>query len=284
MAFNGPAHACIDESQVRIGDLFKIGSATLQVSGCREPCATLLWRVQMPASFLSTYRESGRTGMYLEVIQPGVIQAGDAVEHIGCGCDGISVPDLARFFMNPQPDPAELDRLISIPGMGLQMLSSTIATRSLLTEKNLVRGNRWTGWKKFVVHRIVQEAKDIKSFYLRPADGAQEAGYRAGQFLTVQVLLDPNTAVTRCWSISGYDENLESYRISIKKEPQGLASTWMHERLAVGDALDVMPPNGRFTSNRGAIAQPVVLIGGVDRWRCGYHADGEHAAFTRRAR
>ena len=29
----------IDESEVRVGDLFKIGSVTLQVSGCREPCA-----------------------------------------------------------------------------------------------------------------------------------------------------------------------------------------------------------------------------------------------------
>ena len=30
----------------------------------------------------------------------------------------------------------------------------------------------------------------------------------------------------------------------------------------MGDLLDVQPPNGRFTLNRGAIAQPVVLISG----------------------
>ena len=257
----------IDESQVRIGDLFKIGGVTLQVSGCREPCANFLWHMQLPTSFLSAYQASGRTGMYLEVLQPGVIQAGDAVEHIGCGIESISVPDLALFFMNPQPDPTELDRLISIPGMGLQMLSSMMATRNLLTEKNLVRSNRWTGWKKFCVQRIVQETPDIKSFYLRPADGVPVAGYRAGQFLTVRIPLEDGPledgqSVTRCWSISGYDESLQGYRISIKKEPQGLASTWMHEKLAVGDSLDVMPPSGRFTINRGAIAQPVVLISG----------------------
>ena len=252
----------IDESQVRIGDLFKIGSAILQVSGCREPCANFLWHMQLPTSFLNTYQASGRTGMYLEVTQPGVIQAGDSVEHISCGIESITVPDLARFFMNPQPDPAELDRLIGIPGMGLQMLSSMMAARNTVIEKRLVRSNRWTGWKKFVVQRIVQETQNVKSFYLQPADGAPVAGYRAGQFLTVQVALEDGETVTRCWSISGYDETLQGYRISIKKEAQGQASSWTHERLAVGDLLDVQPPNGRFTLNRGAIAQPVVLISG----------------------
>lgn len=252
----------IDESQVRIGDFFKIGAVTLQVSGCREPCANFLWHVQMPASFLSTYQASGRTGMYLEVIETGVIQAGDPIEHVGCGQDSISVPDLARFFMNPQPEAAELDRLVRIPGLGLQMLSSMMATRNLLTEKKLVRSNRWTGWKSFVVHKIVQETPDIKSFYLRPADGAPVAGYRAGQFLTVRVPLGDGETVTRCWSLSAYDEHLQGYRISIKKEPQGQASSWMHEKLVEGDALDLLPPNGRFTLQRGAIVQPVVLISG----------------------
>ncbi len=252
----------IDESQVRIGDFFKIGSVTLQVSGCREPCANFLWHVQMPASFLNTYQASGRTGMYLEVIEPGVIQAGDHVEHVSCGHDSIPVPDLARFLMNPQPEAAELDRLVRIPGLGLQMLSSMMATRNLLTEKKLVRSNRWAGWKPFAVQKIVQETPDIKSFYLRPADGAPVAGYRAGQFLTVRVPLDNGETVTRCWSLSAYDEHLQGYRISIKKEAQGQASSWMHDRLAEGDLLDLLPPNGRFTLQRGAIVQPVVLISG----------------------
>ena len=107
------------------------------------------------------------------------IQAGDHAEHASGDHDSISVPDLARFFMNPQPEAAELDRLVRIPGLGLQMLSSMMATRNLLTEKKLVRSNRWTGWKPFVVHKIELEAQDISSFYLKPADGAPVAGYRA---------------------------------------------------------------------------------------------------------
>jgi ferredoxin-NADP reductase/MOSC domain-containing protein YiiM len=252
----------IDESQVHIGDFFKLGAVTLQVSGCREPCANFLWHMQLPPSFLSTYQASGRTGMYLEVIEAGVIQAGDHVEHVSCDHDSISVPDLARFFMNPQPEAAELDRLARIPGLGLQMLSSMMATRNLLTEKKLVRSNRWTEWKPFVVHKIVQETPDIKSFYLGSADGAPVAGYRAGQFLTVRIPLEDNETVTRCWSLSAYDEHLQGYRISIKREHKGQASSWMHDKVAEGDVLDLMPPNGRFTLQRGTIVQPVVLISG----------------------
>ena len=121
----------VDESHVRIGDLLRIGSVVLQVSGCRAPCANFLWRVDLPSSFLRTFQESGRSGVYLEVLEGGVIQAGDALLHIPCRHDSISVPALARFLLQPQPDAAELDRLITIPGMGQQMLSALVAARNV---------------------------------------------------------------------------------------------------------------------------------------------------------
>lgn len=251
----------VDEGSVRIGDLLRIGSVVLQVSGCRAPCANFLWRVDLPSSFLRTFQESGRSGFYLEVLEEGVIQAGDGLQHIPCSHDSISVPELARFLLQPQPDAAELDRLIAIPGMGQQMLSALVAARNLSTERRLVKHNRWPGWRPFVVREIVQEARDIKTFYLVPADGTTGvAGYRAGQFLSVRLIQAHGEQWRRCWSISAYDEALQGYRISIKREPQGQASRYMHDSLRQGDRLELLPPAGHFTLNRGEVAVPSILI------------------------
>ena len=42
----------------------------------------------------------------------------------------------------------------------------------------------------------------------------------------------------RNWSIS-CGENQESFRISIKKEDKGLVSTHMHDKVKIGDVLEV---------------------------------------------
>ena len=251
----------IDESAVHIGDLFKIGTVLLQVSGCRAPCENLLWRVQQSSSFLRPYQQSGRSGIYLEVLETGVIQAGDGLQHIRCDQPSISVPELARFLLNSQPSADELERLTAIPGMGQQMLSALVAARNLQIEKTLVQTNRWSGWKPFVVSEIVQESRDIKSFYLTPEGGGTGvAGYRAGQFLSVRLTLKNGQQLVRCWSISVYDESLRRYRISIKREVRGQASIFMHDHLQLGDRLELLAPCGHFSLKRGEVAVPVILI------------------------
>lgn len=67
-----------DESSVCVGDVYRIGSATLQVSQPRQPCWKLgrhLRDKSLPARVI----ETGRSGWYLRVIEPGTLRAGDAV-------------------------------------------------------------------------------------------------------------------------------------------------------------------------------------------------------------
>lgn len=67
----------LHESNVCIGDVYRVGSTLLQVTQPRIPCETLGLRtgdVQFPDRFLGRRR----TGMYLRVIEEGAVQAGDA--------------------------------------------------------------------------------------------------------------------------------------------------------------------------------------------------------------
>jgi MOSC domain-containing protein YiiM len=67
------------ESEVRLDDVYRVGSARLQVTSPRSPCFKLAMRMEMPR-FPKLFLESGRTGFYLRVLDEGDLAAGDEIE------------------------------------------------------------------------------------------------------------------------------------------------------------------------------------------------------------
>jgi MOSC domain-containing protein YiiM len=68
----------LGEASVAVGDTFRIGTAVVQVSQPRAPCWKLgrRWnRLDMPKLVV----RNGRTGWYLRVLEPGVVQGGDTL-------------------------------------------------------------------------------------------------------------------------------------------------------------------------------------------------------------
>jgi MOSC domain-containing protein YiiM len=68
----------MDETSMCIGDVVSIGGAVLQVAQPRQPCFKLNHRFDH-ADMARRTQQSGRTGWYYRVLQPGLVQAGDAV-------------------------------------------------------------------------------------------------------------------------------------------------------------------------------------------------------------
>jgi MOSC domain-containing protein YiiM len=66
----------ICEDHVCVGDKVRLGSAVVQVSGPRVPCANLARRIGRSGWVKLTIQEN-RTGFYLRVLEPGAFQAGD---------------------------------------------------------------------------------------------------------------------------------------------------------------------------------------------------------------
>lgn len=71
----------LTESNVRIGDVFRIGEALVQVSQPRQPCWKLSRRWSIK-EFASQVEVTGYTGWYFRVLQEGHIAAGMAVEWV----------------------------------------------------------------------------------------------------------------------------------------------------------------------------------------------------------
>jgi MOSC domain-containing protein YiiM len=68
----------LTEAEVRAGDVHAIGTARLRVTQPREPCFKLALAFgdnRLPRALA----RSGRSGWYYEVLEPGVVSAGDAV-------------------------------------------------------------------------------------------------------------------------------------------------------------------------------------------------------------
>lgn len=66
----------MDEQSVHVGDIYRIGSAVLQVSQARQPCVTLNSRFNQ-ARMARQVQDSGLTGWYYRVLETGTIHTGD---------------------------------------------------------------------------------------------------------------------------------------------------------------------------------------------------------------
>lgn len=121
---------------------------------------------------------------------------------------------------------------------------------------------RWsaepTPSRELVVTDKIVEAAGITSFHLHPADGGQLAPFKAGQHLSVALDIPAHdTKVRRSYSLSGKVGD-DHYRITVKREPTGAASRFLHDRVKVGDVIAAKPPAGDFLIPPGDT--PLVLV------------------------
>ncbi|HEX4843840.1 MAG TPA: MOSC domain-containing protein [Limnobacter sp.] len=71
----------LNESTVRLGDEFEIGSARFRVTDPREPCHKFAIRLGYGAAPKEMIQQ-GNCGWYLRVVQAGEIKAGDLIKHM----------------------------------------------------------------------------------------------------------------------------------------------------------------------------------------------------------
>ena len=116
----------------------------------------------------------------------------------------------------------------------------------------------WRGTRAFRVTRKVVESAEISSFYLTPQDGGPLICFRAGQYIGLRLVVD-GQEIRRNYSLSAAS-NGQDLRISVRRDPQGVASRHLHDAVNEGDMLDVLPPAGEFVLAEGN--RPVVLISG----------------------
>lgn len=158
---------------------------------------------------------------------------------------------------------AATDEILTAWGEAYWFLAHILIAREERIYHELVEADGgWNGWREFRVDEVVRESSVISSFILRPVDGKGVIRHRPGQYLTFWLEIPGHPPVKRNYSISNAP-NGETYRISVKREPQGLATGWLHDEVGAGTILKVGPPAGEFFLADHPERPVVLLSGGV---------------------
>lgn len=108
--------ADIDERDVRIGDIWQLGTARLQVSQPRSPC----WKIDERLACEGVAAWIARnhlTGWYLRVTQAGTVSPGDRLTLLQPASGAPTLHDAMRLWAEHRPAIAKLEALAQLPGM-----------------------------------------------------------------------------------------------------------------------------------------------------------------------
>jgi ferredoxin-NADP reductase/MOSC domain-containing protein YiiM len=258
----------LPDDEVCIGDRYRIGEAEFEVTQPRVTCYRVGLRLGEPElpALLVSHR---RPGFYMRVLAEGHIQAGDQIVKTRTGPGALSVADTDALLYLPHRDPGQIRRALQIPALSPGWQGSF---RELLAaaedggaadappwgaEPAPRLGPAWAGFRELRVARVVPESTAVSSIYLTAADGAALPAARAGQYLTLRISGAGQPPPVRSYSLSS-DPGAGSYRISVKREPHGVASSYLGRELRRGAILEAAAPRGDFVLDAGA--GPVLLI------------------------
>jgi MOSC domain-containing protein YiiM len=104
----------LDETVVCLGDRFALGEAVLEVSQGRQPCWKLNDRFGV-RDMARRVQDTGRTGWYYRVLQPGRASAGDGIELLERPCPDWPLRRLTRLLADRVLDPRQLGEALALP-------------------------------------------------------------------------------------------------------------------------------------------------------------------------
>ncbi|WP_297796568.1 MOSC domain-containing protein [uncultured Eudoraea sp.] len=93
----------MDETQIRIGDIYKIGKALVQISQPREPCFKLGIRFGTQ-QILKEFIEYGFPGTYVKILEEGLVSSGDRLTLIEASDSPLTVFEFFQLLYAREKD------------------------------------------------------------------------------------------------------------------------------------------------------------------------------------
>jgi ferredoxin-NADP reductase/MOSC domain-containing protein YiiM len=255
------------DDQVRIGDRYRIGEAVFEVTQPRVTCYRVGIRMDEPRmpALLVSHR---RPGFYFRVLREGTVQAGDEIVQVAAGPEPMTVAEVDALLYLPGHTRERIQRALRIPALPDGWKASFQAMLGQPGAGGGATGNAglaavspppaWPGFRPLAVTAVEPESASVVSVHLADPGGGAVPPALPGQFLTLRLPVSPGAQpLLRSYSLSGAP-GAGSYRISVKREPHGVGSQFIHTRIRAGDRLEVAAPRGTFVLQPGET--PVLLI------------------------
>lgn len=133
-------------------------------------------------------------------------------------------------------------------------------TRTIASSSNVAR-KFWKG--ELLVANIRQETHDVKTFrFVATTGGEIPFVHFPGQYMTLTLPID-GEIVRRSYTIASASTQRGYVELSIKRNPQGQVSRYMHDRIKVGDKIQIGAPAGKFYFDHPTAKGVVLIAGGV---------------------
>lgn len=257
----------LTDNEVCVGDRYGIGGAIFEVTQPRVTCYRIGIRMnepRMPALLVAHHRP----GFYFRVLQEGEVGAGDDIVKISSGPETMTVADVDGLLYLPGHSREQLERALRIPALSKgwhdsfqALLQQDLSAQTRPGNPGLAHEEQapaWPGFRKMRVAHIQKESDDVTSLVLAPVDSQILPVFQAGQFVVLRLHIDRDKPpVLRSYSLSDLPTP-RHYRISVKNESNGIASSFLCNRARESDLLDVSAPRGSFALRAGE--NPVVLL------------------------
>jgi ferredoxin-NADP reductase/MOSC domain-containing protein YiiM len=258
----------LSDDEVCIGDRYRIGETLFEVTQPRVTCYRVGIRMN-EAQMAALLTSSGKPGFYFRVLQEGEVEASDEIVKVADGPEHMTVAEINALLYLPGHSRQQLERALRIPALSDGWRTSFQAFLQQESSGGPMTGNpglgpergsppAWAGFRSLRVSRIHRESSSVLSLVLVPADERALVAAEPGQFVVLRLRPNPDAPpLLRSYSLSD-TPSADHYRVSIKQELNGVASTYVHSHVKVGDVLDVSAPRGVFTLRAGD--RPVVLL------------------------
>jgi len=113
---------------------------------------------------------------------------------------------------------------------------------------------------ELVCRAVRDETHDVRTFLFTPRAPALFR-YRPGQFLTLDLEID-GLRVNRCYTISSAPTRPHALSITVKRQPGGVVSPWLHATVRPGTAIRALGPLGDFSCVLHPAGKYLFLSGG----------------------
>jgi MOSC domain-containing protein YiiM len=104
------------ETEVRIGDRFRVGSAVLSVTEPRMPCSKLAVKFERD-DMVKRFLASERTGFYFAVVEEGEVAAGDPIEALERANHEVTVSEITRLYARDRKDLEALRQAVQVEAL-----------------------------------------------------------------------------------------------------------------------------------------------------------------------
>ncbi|TQV88603.1 hybrid-cluster NAD(P)-dependent oxidoreductase [Aliikangiella coralliicola] len=91
---------------------------------------------------------------------------------------------------------------------------------------------------------VIEETHDVKTFQFK-TEQAQLFHFKPGQFIGIQVTIDGERH-NRSYTIASSPTRPHVLELTVKLDPAGSVSPWLHQNIKVGSSLELRGPAGRF--------------------------------------